>query len=66
MERNLIYDWFNLLLNHDMVFLTTYFLIIQFRYTFEGVSKIPVPREQVPDKKKCTCNEITRAMYYVL
>lgn len=48
MERNLIYDyWFNLLLNHDMVFLTTYFLIIQFRYTFEGVSKIPVPREQV-------------------
>lgn len=47
MERNLIYDWFNLLLNHDMVFLTTYFLIIQFRYTFEGVSKIPVPQEQV-------------------
>lgn len=46
MERNLIYDWLNLLLNHDMVFLTTYFLIIQLKYIIEGVSKIPVPESK--------------------
>lgn len=52
MERNLIYDWLNLLLNHDMVFLTTYFLIIQLKYTIEGVSKIPVP-----ESKSISCSE---------
>lgn len=46
MERNLIYDWLNFLLNHDMVFLTTYFLIIQLKYIIEGVSKIPVPESK--------------------